>query len=169
MEDGEEILLTLPSKTAEELVNRCIDYWLHYTQSIYSVITAFEGSISATDAVLCIQSVLHYINLYIANTDHAGKEIPKIVSSVLSQRSSEILESHMKHCCDNIGGRLNNLDWKTSVILGSDKLTNLNSSVVTLSFNISSNPPIICEYIDDELHSVIVDLENAKKSVLSFY
>ena len=164
MEDGEEILLTLPSKTAEELVNRCIDYWLHYTQSIYSVITAFEGSISAADAVLCIQSVLHHINLY-----HAGKEIPKIVSSVLSQRSSEILESHMKHCCDNIGGRLNNLDWKTSVILGSDKLTNLNSSVVTLSFNISSNPPIICEYIDDELQLVIVDLENAKKSLLSFY
>uniref|UniRef100_A0A1A8PQG5 COMM domain containing 8 n=1 Tax=Nothobranchius rachovii TaxID=451742 RepID=A0A1A8PQG5_9TELE len=133
-----------------------LEEWLQLTHFLSALFHLGVGSNISDEEVLAKLSDM--------NSSHAG-----VVLSVLRARQGEIHHALLDRTNNISPASLQDFDWQLKLALSSDKISSLNTPLLSLSLDVRANGilrPIAMEMNREELSSLISSLEAANKVVL---
>uniref|UniRef100_UPI003AAC7C6B COMM domain-containing protein 8 n=1 Tax=Centroberyx gerrardi TaxID=166262 RepID=UPI003AAC7C6B len=102
----------------------------------------------------------------LAGLSDAGSGYGEAVLSVLRARREEIRQALVERTNSISSATLQDFDWQLKLALSSDKISSLQTPLLSLSLDVRENGalrPIVMEMNREELHTLISSLEAANK------
>ena len=115
--------------------------------------------------MMCFDAILKDTESYVTNK---RDNIDGTLLQILKAESDKVIESFKDNFLANQEDLLN-FDWKANLVLESNSISNLSEPLVTLSFSIKNQADVIVECNEEELDSLIQELEKAKSEAQSIF
>ena len=115
--------------------------------------------------LMCFNEVHKETESYVTDTKDG---IDKTLLQIL-EVESEVVKKGFKEQFLASKEKLLDFDWKANLVLESNSISNLNEPLVTLSFRIKGKKDVIVECNEDELDSLIYELEKAKSEAQALF
>lgn len=159
------VLGDIPKAQKNTFLEKCIDkVWENSYVSASELSDCLVGCIPKLSAVQLYALVLKDIKKVCISKDCSNVD-PDLLE-ILNKNTGKIKEG-LKSKFLSEKETLLDFDWKANIVLESSKISNLNNTLVMLSFYVKDKPTVMVECNEEELEMMIQELENAKSAALS--
>ncbi|XP_076013156.1 COMM domain-containing protein 8 isoform X2 [Genypterus blacodes] len=148
-----------PPRQAEYSAPWSPEEWLQLTDALSALFSLAVGNSS------CDEEVLEGL----AGGGGGGSSYSEAVLSVLRSRREEIQRALLDRTSTVSSSTLQDFDWELKLALSSDKISSLQTPLLSLSFDVREDAamrPVTMEMNRDELNTLVSSLEAANKVLL---
>lgn len=146
-----------------EFLKKCIHRISDASSVSFTELCESVPEIDPASVMMCFSAVIKNAENYVTNE---RDDIDEHLLQILKAESEKVTNGFKDRFLAE-QEKLLNFDWKANLVLESNSISNLNEPLVTMSFSVKNKADVIVECNEEELDSLIQELEKARSEAQS--
>ena len=146
-----------------EFLKKCIHHISDASSVSLTELCESVPEIDPASVMMCFSAVIKNAENYVTNE---RDDIDEHLLQILKAESEKVTNGFKDRFLAE-QEKLLNFDWKANLVLESNSISNLNEPLVTMSFSVKNKADVIVECNEEELDSLIQELEKARSEAQS--